>query len=83
MQNQGKSSVMTGTTEVAACAGTGRIDPCSIELLEETAPAWTAAVLSELRHARYQPARREGQRVRQRVYQVFTYHQDGRRIRGR
>lgn len=61
----------------------GRIDRCSIELLEETAPAWTAAVLKQLRQARYQPARRGGERVRQRVYQVFTYHQDGRLLHGR
>lgn len=61
----------------------GRIDRCSIELLEETDPAWTEAVLKELRQARYQPARRGGQRVRQRVYQLFTYHQDGRLLHGR
>jgi hypothetical protein len=61
----------------------GRIDQCSIELLEETAPAWTAAVLKELVHARYQPARRGKERVRQRVYQLFTYHQDGRLLHGR
>lgn len=61
----------------------GRIDRCSIELLEETTPAWTMAVLKELLHARYQPARRGKQRVRQRVYQLFTYHQDGRLLHGR
>jgi uncharacterized protein YdhG (YjbR/CyaY superfamily) len=61
----------------------GRIDRCSIELLEETAPAWTDAVVKQLRRAHYQPARRGGERVRQRVYQVFSYHQDGRQIQGR
>jgi len=61
----------------------GRIDRCSIELVEETAPAWTEAVLNELRHARYRPARRGGQKVWQRVYQIFTYSQDGRFLHGR
>jgi hypothetical protein len=61
----------------------GRIDRCSIELIEESAPAWTAAVLKELRQARYRPARRDGQKVWQRVYQIFTYNQDGRFLRGR
>jgi hypothetical protein len=61
----------------------GRIDRCSMELLEETTPAWTAAVLKELRKARYEPARLHGQPVRQRVYQLFTYHNDGRLLHGR
>lgn len=61
----------------------GRINRCSIELVEEDAPAWTDAVLKELRQARYQPARRGGEKVRQRVYQIFTYHQDGRLLHGR
>jgi TonB-like protein len=61
----------------------GRIDQCSVELLEETTPAWTAAVLKELRRARYEPARRSGQPVRQRVHQLFTYHNDGRLLHGR
>jgi hypothetical protein len=61
----------------------GKIDRCSIELLQETTPAWTAAVLKELLHARHQPARRGKQQVRQRVYQLFTYHQDGRLLHGR
>ncbi len=56
----------------------GKIDRCSIVVLEETVPAWTAAVVKELRSARYQPARRGGQSVRQWVYQLFTYHSDGR-----
>ena len=57
----------------------GRIDRCSIELVEESSPIWTEAVLKELRQARYRPARRGGQKVSQFVYQIFTYHQDGRR----
>jgi len=61
----------------------GRIDRCSIELLEEADPAWTAAVLRQLPRARYQAARRGGERVRQMVYQLFTYHQDGRLLHGR
>jgi Gram-negative bacterial TonB protein C-terminal len=61
----------------------GRIDRCSIELVEETAPEWTAAVLKELRQARYQPARRQGEAVRQRVHQLFTYHNDGRLLHSR
>ena len=57
----------------------GRVDCCSIVLVEETSPIWTDAVLKELRQARYRPARRGDQKVRQQVYQIFTYHQDGRR----
>jgi hypothetical protein len=58
--------------------GSGWIDRCSIVLVEESSPEWTAAVLSELRGARYEPARKGGRRVRQVVYQVFMYHSDGR-----
>ncbi len=61
----------------------GRIDRCSIELIEESTPTWTEAVLKELRQARYRPARHGGQTVRQRVYQIFTYSQDARRLQGR
>lgn len=61
----------------------GRIERCSIELVEEDTPMWTDAVLKELRGARYQPARLAGKKVRQRVYQIFTYHQDGRLLHGR
>jgi hypothetical protein len=56
----------------------GWIDRCSIVLVEESSAEWTDAVLAELRHARYEPARKGGTRVRQVVYQVFTYHSDGR-----
>jgi hypothetical protein len=58
--------------------GSGWVDRCSIVLVEESSPEWTAAVLTELRRARYEPARKGGRRVRQLVYQVFTYHSDGR-----
>jgi hypothetical protein len=58
--------------------GSGRIDRCSIVVLEETVPAWTAAVVKELRYARYQPASLGGRSVRQWVHQLFTYHSDGR-----
>lgn len=61
----------------------GRIDRCSIELVEESDQAWTETVLKELRQARYRPARRGGQKVRQRVYQIFTYNQDGRFLHSR
>lgn len=56
----------------------GRVERCSIALVEESAPEWTAAVLPELRRARFDPARKDGRKVRQLVYQVFTYHSDGR-----
>jgi hypothetical protein len=39
---------------------------------------WTDAVVRELRSARYQPARRGRQNVRQWVQQLFTYYNDGR-----
>lgn len=57
----------------------GRIDRCSIVLVEESSPLWTESVLKQLRQARYRPARRGGRPVSQLVYQIFTYHQDGRR----
>lgn len=56
----------------------GRVERCSIALVEESAPEWTTAVLPELRKARFDPARKGGRKVRQLVYQVFTYHSDGR-----
>ena len=57
---------------------TGWVDRCSITLVEESSAEWTAAVLPELRQARYEAARKGGRRVRQLVYQVFMYHSDGR-----
>jgi hypothetical protein len=56
----------------------GKINRCSIVLLQESAPQWTEAVVRELRSARYQPARHGGQKVRQLVEQLFTYYSDGR-----
>ena len=56
----------------------GRVERCSIALVEESSPEWTTAVLPELRRARFDPARKDGRKVRQLVYQVFTYHSDGR-----
>jgi hypothetical protein len=71
--------VLTGRTMLRFVVdGSGWVDRCSIALVEESSPEWTAAVLRELRGARYEPARKGGQRVRQLVYQVFTYHSDGR-----
>jgi hypothetical protein len=71
--------VLTGRTMLRFVVdGSGWVDRCSIALVEESSPEWTAAVLTELRGARYEPARKGGQRVRQVVYQVFTYHSDGR-----
>jgi hypothetical protein len=56
----------------------GWVERCSIALVEESSPEWTSAVLPELRKARFEPARKDGRKVRQLVYQVFTYHSDGR-----
>ena len=61
----------------------GRIDRCSIELIEESDPAWTESVLKELRQAQYRPARKGDRKVWQRVHQIFTYTQDGRFLQGR
>jgi hypothetical protein len=71
--------VLTGRTMLRFVVdSTGWVDRCSIVLVEESSTAWTAAVLPELRRARYEPARKSGRRVRQLVYQIFTYHSDGR-----
>ena len=71
--------VLTGRTMLRFVVdGSGWVDRCSIALVEESSHEWTAAVLTELRGARYEPARKGGQKVRQLVYQVFTYHSDGR-----
>jgi hypothetical protein len=59
-------------------ASSGQIERCTIELVEETARAWSDAVLKELRVAHYGPAKKDGRPVRQMVYQVFNYHSDGR-----
>ena len=60
----------------------GDVNRCTITLVEENDPEWTTAVLRELRRARYRPARRGGQAVRQVVYQIFTYNEDGRFLHG-
>lgn len=71
--------VLTGRTMLRFVVDpSGWVDRCTIALVEESSAEWTAAVLSELRRARYEPARKGGRRVRQLVYQVFTYHSDGR-----
>ena len=56
----------------------GQIDRCSIELVKETNQDWTDAVVKQLRAAKYKAARKDGESVRQLVYQTFTYHSDGR-----
>jgi hypothetical protein len=71
--------VLTGRTMLQFVVDpAGWVDRCTIALVEESSAAWTAAVLPEVRGARYEPARKGGRRVRQLVYQVFTYHSDGR-----
>ena len=71
--------VRTGRTMLRFIVdSSGRVERCSISLVEESSLEWTSAVLPELRRARYEPARKGGRRVRQVVYQVFTYHSDGR-----
>lgn len=71
--------VLTGRTMLRFVVdGSGWVERCSIALVEESSPEWTTAVLKDLRGARYEPARKGGQKVRQLVYQVFTYHSDGR-----
>ena len=71
--------VLTGRTVYRfVVEPSGRIDRCSIAVVEETSRVWSDAVLRELRVARYRAARKGGRPVRQLVYQVFTYHSDGR-----
>jgi len=71
--------VLTGQTTLRfVVEPSGYVDRCSIALVEESAPGWTEAVLPALRRARYEPARKDGRKVRQLVHQVFTYHSDGR-----
>jgi len=74
-----KGDVQTGRTMLQFVVDAeGRVERCSIALVEESSPEWTTAVLPELRRARFEPARKDGRKVRQLVYQVFTYHSDGR-----
>jgi len=71
--------VQTGRTMLQFVVDSeGRVERCSIALVEESSPEWTAAVLPEIRKARFDPARKDGRKVRQLVYQVFIYHSDGR-----
>ena len=57
--------VLTGETMLRFVVDTaGWVDRCSITLVEESSAAWTAAVLAELRGARYRPAWKGGRRVR-------------------
>jgi len=71
--------VQTGRTMLRFVVDSaGWVERCTIALVEESSPDWTAAVLPELRRARFDPARKGGRRVRQVVYQVFIYHSDGR-----
>jgi outer membrane biosynthesis protein TonB len=71
--------VLTGRTMVRFVVDrSGWVDRCSIVLVEESSAEWTTAVLTALRGARYEPARKGGRPVRQLMYQVFRYHSDGR-----
>jgi hypothetical protein len=71
--------VRTGRTMLRFVVdSTGWVDRCTITLVEESSPDWTTAVLPAMKQARYEAARKDGRRVRQVVYQVFTYHSDGR-----
>jgi TonB family protein len=71
--------VLTGRTMLRFIVDpAGRVERCSISLVEESSAAWTAAVLPQVRAARYEPAQKGGQHVRQVVYQVFEFHTDGR-----
>jgi hypothetical protein len=71
--------VQTGRTMLRFVVDSaGWVDRCTIALVEESSSDWTTAVLPELRRARFEPARKDGRRVRQLVYQVFIYHSDGR-----
>jgi hypothetical protein len=74
-----RREVLTGRTMLRFVVdSSGWVDRCSLALVEESSAEWTMAVLMELRGARYAPARKAGRRVRQLVYQVFTYQSDGR-----
>ena len=71
--------VLTGRTMLRFVVDTsGWVERCSIRLVEESSAEWTTRVLPAMRGSRSEPARKGGRRVRQVVYQVFTYHSDGR-----
>jgi hypothetical protein len=57
---------------------TGKINRCSIVLVEEASPEWTDSVVTQLRSSRYEPARRDGQKVAQWVEQLFIFQNDAR-----
>jgi len=50
---------------------TGKLDPCHIRVVEETASAWTEVVLNALKELQYSPAQRNGLAVAVRVTQPF------------
>jgi hypothetical protein len=56
----------------------GKIDRCSIVLLQEESREWTDTIVRQLRSTRYEPARLEGQKVAQWVEQLFIFQNDGR-----
>lgn len=57
---------------------TGKINRCSIVLVQEESPEWTDTVITKLRSARYEPARRGEEKVAQWVEQLFIFQNDGR-----
>jgi len=56
----------------------GKINRCSIVLVQEASPEWTDSVVTQLRSSRYDPARRGGQKVAQWVEQLFVFQNDAR-----
>lgn len=52
----------------------GRVDLCSVRVLQHTDDAWTDAVAMVLPHIRYRPGRLGSRVVRVEVQQAFTYH---------
>jgi hypothetical protein len=57
---------------------TGKINRCSIALVEEASSEWTDSVVTQLRSSRYEPARLAGQKVAQWVEQLFIFQNDAR-----
>jgi hypothetical protein len=56
----------------------GRINRCSLMLIQEGAPEWTDSVVRQLRSTRYEPARLKGEKVAQWVEQLFLFQNDAR-----
>lgn len=52
----------------------GRVDLCTVTVLQHTDDAWTDAVAVVLPHIRYRPGRLGARPVRVEVQQAFTYH---------